>query len=260
MKKHHPTKEEFRRLEYEIGEYKEYLPAEVTAVLEEAFDVLRPYVTFELPLREELTSAIRGLMNKQYPEISNYTLKWQLEWMDEIASNNADGLGYGMTLLFMHIATGQELTAFEDVERMMRDLVYPKEPDLSTMDDYKDWLLTDEQRLDIAASIKENNEWEIAKCEETNRLKAEYVNTIQPILLKSFGPAIDEMNTDLWNHFAINLSMAYITFVDHCTALLYHLGDKNLTVSPGIRFLDYRLKSAKSGVEQTPANESQLTE
>ena len=97
----------------------------MTTVLEGIFDVLRPYVTFELPLREELVPAIRGLMYRQYPEISNYMQHWQLEWMDEVASNNAAGLAYGMTQLFMHLSAGQELTAFENVERMMRDLVQP---------------------------------------------------------------------------------------------------------------------------------------
>lgn len=260
MKHKHPTKEEFRKLEYEIGEYKEQLPVEVTAVLENMFDLLRPYVTFELPLREDLVPTMRGLMYKQYPEICDYTQQWQLEWIDEIASNNAAGLAYGMTQLFMHVVAGQELTAFENVERMMCDLVQPKVPDLSTMDDYKDWVLTEEQRLDIAASIKESNEWEIAQCEEINRLKAEYVNVVQPIILKYFGPAIDEMNTDLWNHFAINLGLTYNTFFDHCTTLLYHWETKNLTVSPGMRFLDYQLKRYESGVEETPSNESRLTE
>lgn len=260
MKHKYFTKEEFRKIEYEIRGYKEYFPAEVTEVLEDVFDFLRPALTFELPLGEKLAPAIRGLMNEQYPEISNYTQQWQLEWMDEVATNNADMLAYSITQLFVHISTGKKFTAFKDVEAVMCELVYPKEPDLSTMDDYKDWVLTDEQRLDIAASIKESNEWKIAQCEEINRLKAEYVNVVQPILLKCFGPAIDEMNTDLWNHFAINLGLAYITFVDYCTALLYHLGNKNLTVSPGMSFLDYGLKSAESCVEQTPANGSQLTE
>lgn len=243
MKKQHPTKEEFRKIESEIGEYKEFLPTEVTTVLDNMFDLLRPYVTFELPLQEELVSAIRGLMCKQCPELSSYTQKWQLDWMDEVALRTSEGLSFGMTQLFMHVVAGRELTAFEDVESMMRHLVLPKEPDLSSMDDYKDWVLTDEQRLDIAETIKENNEWEITLCKELNRLKSEYVNVVQPIILKYFGPAIDEMGTDLWNHFAINMGLAYNMFIDDCRTLLYHWETKELTVSPGMSFIDYRYVS-----------------
>lgn len=254
MKQQHPTKEEFRKIEYEIGEYKDQLPAEVTTVLEEVFDILRPYATFELPLQEELQPAIRGLMNKQYTELNDYRQQWQLEWMDEIASNCACSMAFNITQLYMHVTTGQELTAFENVERMLRNFVQPQEPDLSSMDDYKNWVLTAEQRLEIAASIEESNEWEIALCEETNRLKTEFVNVVQPIILKYFSPAIDEMNTDLWNHFAINIGLAYNTYFDQCTSLLYHLETKNLTVWPGMRFMDYRLKS--SSVEKNPAVEN----
>lgn len=243
MKKHHPTKEEFLKIEYEIGEYKEQLPAEVTTEIDEVFDMLRPYVTLELPLQEELQPAIYGLMYKQYPELNDYRQQWQLEWVNEIASNNANAIAFDISMLYIHVSTGQELTAFENVERMLHNFVHPQKPDLSSMDDYKDWVLTAEQRLEMAASIKESNEWAIALYEETNRLKAEYVNLVQPIILKYFSSAIDEMNTDLWNHFAINIEIAYNTYFDLCTALLYHLETKNLTVWPGMRFIDYRLKS-----------------
>lgn len=61
MKKQHPTEEEFRRLEYAFNESKEDLPEEFVTVIEKSFDLFRPYITKELPLREELAPSLKRL-------------------------------------------------------------------------------------------------------------------------------------------------------------------------------------------------------
>ena len=126
--------------------------------------------------------------------MSDFTAKWQKDWIREVAVDNADLLGFSITYLFTCIETGKALAVYDDLENMIRVFTKPKVPYVSTMADYKDWNLTEEQKVSIQESLDESNEFEIEKSEEINRLKTAYVNVVQPLILSYFGYLTDDMS------------------------------------------------------------------
>jgi len=195
-----------------------------------------------VPLREDLKPVIRKLMFRHYPAVSDFDKLWQLQWIDELVVSNADQLGFSMTQFFTTIQSKQELPELENYETMLRLYARPKVPHLSSMNDYKGWVLTDEQRQAIEESVAESNQYEIGLCEEINQLKAEYINEVQPVIFKHVGAMINDMTTEMWNRYGIEVGFAYDRFADNCLDLLYEVITKELTEDPGMGFFNYRCR------------------
>ena len=237
MKKQIMDEKNFRRMEYEFGEYKDSLPAEWSQVTERALNVLRPHFYYELPLSRELNPIIQKLIYDQYPAFRGCERSWHLGWIREICEQAAELLADDITSMFMCVETDENLPAlYEDFESQVRFYARPHEPKEQTVSDFDELPITDEEKQVI---IRERYEEEKAECDLHNRLHSAFINAVQPTIFKYFGERTDNMDVEIWNLYGITLGYAFYRFNDDCLDMEYMLEYDDLTEHSGMSFYQY---------------------
>lgn len=239
--------EELRRMEYEFGEYKDAFPKDLTNVMELAFDIMRPHITIELPLRNELLPVIKKIMYKQYPSFICCDGNWSIRWIHDICENTAKKLSVDLSLLFADFAKGVNRTEmYNNFESMVRFYISPKEAHRREMPNFEGTPFWEQEKDSILKELEDDYEESKAFCELHNRMKTEFIQAVQPIIFNYFGQQTDTLTTEMWQHYGIALGSAYHDYRDNCSDFEYFLEIEDLTSDPKINFFEYsRQLSAK---------------
>lgn len=252
MKKKNLSPEELRRIEYEFSEYKDALPEEYVNTLERVFEIIRPHITIELPMYQELLPVIGKLMNKQYPSLSLYAGCWAARWMGEISEDTAQKLAVDLSLLFDDFQNGVSRTGlYDDFESIVRFYVSPREAHRREMPNFEGAPFWEQEKEGILKEWEDDYEEDKISCERYNRMKSEFIQAVQPIIFNYFGQQTDTLTTEMWQHYGIILGSAYHEYSDNCSDLEYIFEVDELTTNPEIGFYEYNRQLSARILEST---------
>jgi|GEM_PF-3177908 len=241
MKKKPSTPEELRRMEYEFSELKDALPPEIVNALEQAFEILRPHITLEVPMCNELVPVIENLIYIQYPSLSSYASSWPARWISEISEKIASHLSTVLSLLFEDFENGVSRNElYDDFERVVAFYTLPMVAHRKEMPNYEGAPFWEQEKEGIRKELEEEYEESKVECERHNRLKNEFILAVQPIIIKYYGQQTDTFTTEMWKHYGIALGSTYLDYSDNCSDLEYIFEVEELTIDPEESFFEYK--------------------
>lgn len=250
MKKRYPSKEEFNRMQYEFNEVKNQFPQEFVSIMEQSYELLRPFVEIEFPMGDELTNAIGELAYKQFPSLGQAEGGWYGRWVLEIAKFVARNLATNLTLLFNDLKNGVNRSeVYDDFEAVVASYILPREahkreafdfegtPFWEQLDEARKMQILEEMEQEIEADYEQDKEY----FEQYNRFKKEFIETVQPIVFKYLGEQTETFDTEMWQLYGIELGSAYSSFQEDCQNLEYIIESDKLTEDPKQDFYAYKL-------------------
>lgn len=240
MKEINLSPEELRRMEYELSELKGTLPTELTDVLEQAHNLLRPHITKELPMRQELSDAIEKLIYMQYPVLKPFAGSWPSKWIREISKNVALDLATHITLLFQDFAEGVHRTElYSNFEELVAFYTTPWVAHQREKPNFEGAPFWEQEKDSIIKEWEEDFEDSKITCETRNRYKTEFICALQPIIFKYYGDQTDTFTTEMWQHYGIIIGSAFCEYYDNCCDLECIIISDELTIDPGKGFYEY---------------------
>lgn len=251
MKKQLLTKEEFQRMKYEFSEYKEILPLNLANVMEKAFVLLRPYIELEEPLGYELEVVLRKLIHQEFSWMDCPADSFWNRWLDEIADEMAIELASEIAGLVCPNEGAERLCdLYDDFDDLYKFYTEPQTVELSTLPDWSDdefWaeMTEEEQKAFVDTTLKEyDEEYKAEKwaCDLHNRMKNDFIETVQPVIFKYISDKIENFDAYMWQEYAISLGFVFLRYEDRCTDLEYMYDKEELTEDPGLCFNEYNIQ------------------
>lgn len=253
MKENEKKKAEFLKKEAEFKEFKDLYPSELQNLLEQSLDLMRPHFMYKLPLREELQPVVEKLIYKWLPDLRIDERGWLCDWVQEIAADNISSFASSITDVFN---LSEQKSKPNNFESMYEFYAMPRKAVILGMDDMSDLDLTEEAMKKLQAGLDEDNRLEEIACEKYNSRKREFIDAIQPILMKYFGDKMNEMDGEMWKDYAIELGFAFHLLNDDCLELQAVLKRNDLSQNPGMGFSEYN-KLLIQEIERASQKESE---
>ena len=243
---------QFKRMQFEFNEIKDVLPADWSEIIANAMKIIEPWIIYEFPLAKDVLPAIKELIYKQYAHILENKPGWVSDWVHEIAELNSTKLADRMTELFMDFEAGINLTElYDNFDRMVEFYARPHELEPPVPLSSYDWLeipLQEKEQI-----IKERYEESKQDCDLHNRLQKEFIDTVQPYVIRYFGDRMDDLDLESWNHYGIELGSIFYEYNDDCIDLEYILMHDELDENPGMGFYEYNKTEKDEVIESIEA-------
>lgn len=193
-------------------------PKIITGITEE---ITLFYDTVYIPIITELAPLIRKLMLKQYPIIRGESRPMVADYIDSVIHSAGHDL---VMQIYMIVQDQKEGVNFReknpDFESWVSFYGRPAEtpvPDYTFFDEYPEIAktLTDQQKKEIA---EESCEDEKICFVEEERLKKEYYDIVQPVVLKYYQD-LDELGYEAWIMYAVQMREIYEEYKYRCEHL-----------------------------------------
>ncbi len=238
-------RDEYLDMRYMYYKLRKYFPDDLKEKGDWIMDFFHARVEIIQPAKYELQDALIEHTKRQYPQLDVAGKPYLDECIDEIALMAADFLAADLYEELKNIREGKPYYMPEKFADHVAFFCRPRIPKLENGDNYrvsKSGKITEEM---IQQWVKEDNDDEIAYCNEVNGRKSAFIETVQPILFKHFKEGLDELDVDGWNRYGIVVGNAFELYSDDCRDLAGYLEDGLLDVHPGLDFHRFALKTDK---------------
>ena len=242
-------KHQFRKLKYEIDEYRNVLPDDLNQVLDKTFELFTPFVSYIIPAREELKKDVRKLLIKQYPVLNEPGNLYLVQCIKDITDKVSESLSERLYKELLDIEAGiNSMENLEDYQWSVKFYTRPHEPIINTIEDYNLFdCLTYDEKVDF---MNEYNTESIAACDEYNSKKTGFVAVVQPTLFKYYGEQLNNLDTNGWERYAVIIGRHFYSYHDYCYSLISLLLKGLLEENPGMSFFEYKYQISMKDLKQ----------
>jgi len=216
------------------------------------------------PVKKEIVPAIRKLMLKQYPIIATECRPLVLEYID----NTVNYAGHRMLMNLWKVVQDQKegiylREKYPDFESWVDFYARPPkapEPDYSFFDNYP------EIGIDLSEEAKkEYVEKEYAEemfyFLEREKLKKEYYDIVQPVVLKYFK-ALEDLNYDGWIIYAVQIREDYENYKSRCDHLCgfieYEFDEEDINLNLKDYMVKYCMKYDEKRQKEQSSKDSEM--
>jgi len=211
---------------------------------------------------QELKSAVRKLMLKQYPLIEKEYRPMVLEYIDWVVASAGHRLLLNLYVLIQDEKEGVDLwEKYPDFENWIHLFAKPQQVDLITEADLvKFTTFTNEEKKEL---IEEENKDIIRFFNLQENFKKEYYDIIQPIVFRYY-PALQDMNYDGWIIYSVHIREDYEDYKYRCehieTFIEYEFQEEDIHLKYDEFQAKFRIKYNEKWEREHPFPESGMKE